>query len=183
METIKYRYSPSDLRNMTTTKPTLKLVDALRETARRLKSGADYNWCHMGRCNCGHLVQTITRLSPAKIHEMALMKSGDWSNQTIEHCTATGYTIDHIIETMLELGLTRQDIANLERLGDQRVLQRIPLERRKIMSHKNREDVILYMNTLAAMLEEQLLREVPDPVEQLDLQKRKQKQEAQPVYV
>ncbi|AXJ00863.1 hypothetical protein CYPRO_1612 [Cyclonatronum proteinivorum] len=143
------------------TNPNLRLIDALRKTAKRLDSGAEYNWCHMGRCNCGHLAQTITELSPAEIHEMALLKAGDWTTQSVEHCTATGLTIDHIIASMLELGLTRQDIANLERLADQRVLMRIPLERRKEMSHKNRADVVLYMNTLAQMLEEQLLNSVP----------------------
>lgn len=143
------------------TTPNLKLIDALRETAKRLESGADYNWCHMGRCNCGHLAQTITKFSPAEIHEMALLKAGDWSTQSVEHCTSTGYTIDHIIDTMLSLGLTRQDIVNLERLGDQRVLYRIPLERRSVMNHKSRTDVVLYMNTMAEMLEEELLSSVP----------------------
>lgn len=153
------------------TTPNLRLVDALRETAKRLESGAEYNWCHMGRCNCGHLAQTITKLSPAEIHEMALLKAGDWSTQSVEHCTSTGYTIDHIIETMLGLGLTRQDITNLERLSDPRVLRRIPLERRVQMNHKVREDVVLYMNTFADMIEEQLLSALPkaeEIIEQLN---------------
>lgn len=144
------------------TQANMTLVNALRETARRLSNGADYNWCHMGRCNCGHLAQTITRLSPAKIHEMALLKAGDWKDQTIEHCTTTGLTIDHIIASMMELGLTRGDIVHLERLSDQRVLQRIPLERRRLMDHRKREDVVLYMQEFARMLEEELLEQVPD---------------------
>lgn len=150
------------------TRPNVKLIDALRETARRLNGGADYNWCHMGRCNCGHLAQTITRMSPAEIHERALMKAGDWSNQTLEYCTATGFTIDHIIETMITLGLTKDDIVHIERLSDQKVLRRIGLDRRIAMNHKKREDVVLYMNTFAEMLEDELLRKVPDPATLLD---------------
>ena len=145
------------------TKANVQLIDALRETARRLNNGADYNWCHMGRCNCGHLAQTITKMSPAEIHDRALMKAGDWTNQTREYCTATGYTIDHIIETMIELGLTKDDIVHIERLSDQRVLQRIDLDRRLSMNHKKREDVVLYMNTFASILEEQLIANTPNP--------------------
>lgn len=143
------------------TTPNLKLIDVLRETATRLDAGAEYNWCHMGRCNCGHLAQTITQLTPAEIHEMALLKAGDWSTQSVEHCSETGYTIDHIIESMLSLGLTRSDIVNLERLSDQRVLCKIPLERRRLMNHRNRNDVVLYMRTFADLLEEELLQSIP----------------------
>ncbi|MCC5933440.1 MAG: hypothetical protein LAT75_02920 [Candidatus Cyclonatronum sp.] len=164
------------------TTPNLTLIDTLRETAKRLEAGADYNWCHMGRCNCGHLAQTITRLSPAEIHEMALLKAGDWSTQSVEHCTSTGYTIDHIIETMLELGLTRQDIVHIERLSDQRVLVRIPLERRKVMNHKNREDVVLYMRSFADMLEDELLSTVPNAETLLgNIEYRKHEEKAGPV--
>lgn len=153
---------------MMQTQANMTLVNALRETARRLSNGADYNWCHMGRCNCGHLAQTITKLSPAKIHEMALLKAGDWKDQTIEHCTTTGLTIDHVIASMMELGLTRGDIVHLERLSDQRVLQRIALERRKTMDHRKREDVVLYMQEFARMLEEQLLQQVPETSELME---------------
>lgn len=146
----------------------MTLVNALRDTARRLSNGAEYNWCHMGRCNCGHLAQTITKLSPAKIHEMALLKAGDWKDQTIEHCTTTGLTIDHIIASMMELGLTRSDIVHIERLSDQRVLRRIPLERRRVMDHRKREDVVLYMQEFARMLEEELLQNVPQAGELLE---------------
>ena len=51
--------------------PSLALVTVLRETADRLESGDAYQWAHFGRCNCGHLVQTVTRLSPAEIHAVA----------------------------------------------------------------------------------------------------------------
>jgi len=140
--------------------PTLEFATVLRKTAKRLEQGADYNWCHMGRCNCGHIAQTVTSLSPAKIHEMALLKSGDWRDQSIEHCTSTGYTIDHIIETILSFGLTRQDLAHIERLSDNRVLNRMDVERRIHLDYRNREDVIHYMRTWANLIEETLLESV-----------------------
>ena len=93
---------------------------------------------------------------------MALLKAGDWKDQTIDHCTTTGLTIDHIIASMMELGLTRNDIVHLERLSDQRVLRRISLDRRQKMDHRKREDVVLYMQEFARMLEEELLESVPD---------------------
>jgi len=142
--------------------PSLEFATILRKTARRLEEGADYNWCHMGRCNCGHIAQTITKYSPAEIHEMALLKSGDWKDQSIEHCVSTGYTIDHIIDTILSYGLTRQDLAHIERLSDRRILVHIEKERRIHLDHKNREDVILYMRTWAGLIEMNLLESAPE---------------------
>ncbi|WP_243635867.1 hypothetical protein [Hymenobacter edaphi] len=43
----------------------LSVIEALRTTAQRLSTQAPYQWGHMGSCNCGHLAQTITRLSKA----------------------------------------------------------------------------------------------------------------------
>ena len=40
------------------------LIDALRETAERLRKGSDYKWANFGLCNCGHLAQTVTHQSP-----------------------------------------------------------------------------------------------------------------------
>lgn len=140
--------------------PSLEFATVLRKTAKRLEDGADYNWCHMGRCNCGHIAQTVTSLSPAKIHEMALLKAGDWRDQSIEHCTTTGYTIDHIIDTILAFGLTRQDLAHIERLSDNRVLNKMEVNRRIHLDYRKREDVIHYMRTWANLIEETLLESV-----------------------
>ena len=43
-------------------KPSLELIDALRKTANRLKTGAYYAWGNHGGCNCGNLLQVITNL-------------------------------------------------------------------------------------------------------------------------
>ena len=131
----------------------IELVRALRVTAERLASGAEYRWTHMGACNCGHLVQTLTRRSPEEIRRLALEKRGEWAEQAIEYCPSSGYPIDHILGRMLEAGLTQDDIGHLEKLSDPRVLRALPVETRIELSYRNREHVVLYLRAWADLLE------------------------------
>ncbi|MCH7681791.1 hypothetical protein IID10_20890 [candidate division KSB1 bacterium] len=147
----------------------IKMFTALRETARRLAQGADYDWSHQGNCNCGHLVQMVTKLSKSEIHARALEKAGDWGEKVIDYCPTSNYPIDHIITTMLAMGFTRDDLYRLERLSSPEILDKIPDER-KPLKHNRREDVIIYMNTWADLLEEKLLDEIELPhFEQLEI--------------
>ena len=59
----------------------LQMIEALRETARRLQKGAEYDWNHQGNCNCGHLVQTVTKLSKAEIHAKKRVEKRNCTNQ------------------------------------------------------------------------------------------------------
>ena len=136
-------------------KATPELVKALRTTAARLSQGAPYQWGHMGCCNCGHLAQTLTHLSRAEIHKMALRRAGDWGEQVVEYCPTSGFPLDHVIDTMLEAGLSRDDIRHLENLDDLLILRQIPLERRHL-KRNNRDDAVLYIMTWADMLDAQL---------------------------
>ena len=77
----------------------------------------------------------------ALIHEMALMRAGDWSEQTREYCPTSGLPIDHVIESLLQLGASLSELRDLERLSDWRVLKQIPTERRRELSFRKREDV------------------------------------------
>lgn len=133
-------------------RPDPRLIDALRTTADRLAGGASYRWTHMGACNCGHLAQTLTTLAPEQLHRMALEKAGDWREQVIDHCPSSGFPIDHVIDTMLEVGLSHRDIQALERLEDPTVLAAIPAEHRPL-DHRRRQDVVRYMRALAGLLE------------------------------
>lgn len=133
-------------------KPTLELVAALRETADRLGRGVKFQWSHMGSCNCGHLAQTLTRLKPREIHSAALESVGDWTQQTQEYCPDSGLPLDTVIEAMLGAGLNTADLADLERLKNDRVLAAIP-NHRLPLDHRDREDAILYMRTWADQLE------------------------------
>ena len=151
-------------------RPTLALIHALRATAARLADGVEYRWTHMGACNCGHLAQTITTLPRAEIHRLALERAGDWGEQAVEYCPASGYPIDHVIERMLEVGLELSDVTGLERLSDPKVLRRFPVGERAL-SFRRREDVVRYMEAWAELLDEQRgltesgEREIPSEVE------------------
>lgn len=141
-------------------RPNRDLVQALRETADRLGRGARYRWTHMGSCNCGHLAQTVTRLSRERLHAIALERAGDWTQQSLSFCADSGLPMDHVIESMLELGLSTTDLADLEKLSNDRVLRSLPHGQRNL-SRRKREDVILYMRTWAQLLEADL----PSPTE------------------
>ena len=141
---------------------TPELVHALRATAKRLRTEVQYYWSHQGSCNCGHLAQTITSFSKVEIHQFATERYGDWEDHAEDYCPTSGHHIDTIIASMLEIGMTRDDIGRLERLSDNQVLMRLPAENRALQ-YNRREDVILYMETWAEMLEEQLLQSIHLP--------------------
>ena len=137
----------------------IQLIQALRETAQRLAHGAAYQWGHMGSCNCWHLAQTITRYSKGTIHGAAMWRHGDWREQLRDYCPLSGLPLDKIVDQMLDLGLTREDLAHLERLSHPVIVQRLPTERKRLL-HNRREDVVLYLDNWAALLEEALPGEV-----------------------
>lgn len=132
-----------------------RLITALFVTAGRLEAGTFYKWTHMGACNCGHLAQTLTALSPAELRARALEKAGDWAEQAVEYCPASGLVIDYVLGTMLDVGLSPDDIGALERLGDPAVLRRFPPQERQL-DFRRRDDVVRYLRAWAALLEAQL---------------------------
>lgn len=136
------------------------LIQALRNAARKLQNSQNYQWGHMGSCNCGYLVQEITKLSKADIHEYAMRtRGGDWSEQALDFCPTSGYLMDQVISYMLEAGMDLVDFKHLERLSDKEVLMRLPVEERNLR-HNFKEDVVKYMYTWAAMLEEKVVSEI-----------------------
>jgi hypothetical protein len=135
---------------------TLALVTALRTTAARMASGAVYTWTHLGACTCGHLAQTLTPLSPAEIHRLALQRPGDWAEQALEFCPSSGLPLDHVFSTMLAVGLSTDDIAHLERLADPRVHQALDPTLVRSLDYRNRDHVVAYLQAWAALLEGEL---------------------------
>ena len=136
------------------------LINALRRTAEKLAKGAAYQWGHMGSCNCGNLAQELTQLTKAEIHQFAMQGRGDWREQVEEFCPTSGLPMDLLIADLLNYGLTTTDLQNLERLSDKKVLARIPVEKRYELHHNVRNDVVLYMNEWARLLEDELLPHV-----------------------
>lgn len=67
-------------------KPTLRLINALRETAHRLDNPrAAYKWSSFAHCNCGHLVQTVTGMDASDIQRRAMQGDGDWGRKARIH--------------------------------------------------------------------------------------------------
>lgn len=132
------------------------LIVALRATAAKLEAGATYRWTHMGACNCGHLAQTVTALSAEDIRRYALERRGEWADQGLEFCPTSGYPMDAILRSLFDLGLSSDDLAQLERLTNPQVLRCLPAEIRRELSYRDRDHVVLYMRTFADVLEAQL---------------------------
>jgi hypothetical protein len=140
-------------------RPTLALVDALRETAERLKNGAHYAWGHHGSCNCGNLLQVVTKLTSGEIVRYAHQGIGEWTELAQEFCPVTKAPLNLIIRKLAEIGLTPTDIHHLEYLTDRAVLDRLPGGFRWL--HRNlREDAIVYFETFANFLYEKLQEQV-----------------------
>ena len=153
--------------------PNIELIDALRQTAKRLKNGAQYAWGNHGCCNCGNLLQVITHLPKEEIVRYAQTGIGEWTELAEDYCGITDAPVSLLIYKLQEIGLTPADIHNLEYLTDKEVLQHLPGGFRWL-SRNVREDVILYFETFADLLEEKLIRSVHINYHQLTAETEKE---------
>lgn len=136
-------------------KPSSKLIEYLKTTSERLKNGAAYSWGNLGKCNCGHLIQTITEKNPDEIHRIALHPTGEWTELANDYCPNSGLEMNSLIESLLQAGLDRDDIKYLEHLDDPKILKRLSKENH-FLNRNQKEHVILYLNEWANLLEEEL---------------------------
>jgi hypothetical protein len=139
--------------------PSHELIDALRTTAKRLHDGAHYAWGNHGSCNCGNLLQTVTELSSSEILSYSRNGTGEWTELALEFCPVSDAPLDLLITRLGSIGLTPSDIHCIEYLEDKQVLDQLPGGFRWLRRNQ-REDVILYMETMANMLEDKLARQV-----------------------
>jgi len=137
-------------------KPNTILIRALRETAQRLREGAVYAWGNHGACNCGNLLQVITPLSRQDILSYAHTGIGEWTELAADYCGVTDAPVDMLVSRLMEAGLSTTDIHDLEYLSNREVLDRLPGGFRWLRKNL-REDVIVYFETYAEILEEKLL--------------------------
>lgn len=144
--------------------PTLQLVEALRATAQQLKNGAHYAWGNHGSCNCGNLLQNVTRLTKEEILQHAHTGIGEWTELAEEYCGVTDAPVSLLLTRLMDIGLTPSDIHNLEYLDNREVLNQLPSGFRWLKRNK-REDVIVYFETFAGMLEEKLIASIKLPEE------------------
>ena len=136
--------------------PNLTLISALRQAANNLSNGAPYAWGHHGSCNCGHVLQVVTHLSREEVLRAAHTGIGEWTEIAEDYCGVTQLPAYEMIAKLEAIGLTPTDIHCLEYLQDREVLDQLPGGFRWLQKN-NREDVVLYFQTMASMLEERLL--------------------------
>jgi hypothetical protein len=146
--------------------PNSELIEALRETARRLQQGNHYAWGNHGSCNCGNLLQVLTNLDSSEILQYSRTGTGEWTELAIDFCGTTDAPVDLLVKKLQDAGLTTSDIHCIEYLEDKEVLKRLPGGFRWLSRNK-REDVISYFETMADMLEEKLLHKVEVNFEKL----------------
>ena len=139
--------------------PSIELIQALRETARRLRAGANYAWGNHGACNCGNLLQVLTPLTEGEILRYAHTANGEWTELAEEYCSSTQAPVSLVMSKLLQAGLTSTDIHHIEYLTDRDVLEHLPGGFRWLKKNV-REDVIIYFETFAALLEEKFILSV-----------------------
>ncbi len=137
----------------------LDVITALWQTADTLEKSKTYQWGHMGSCNCGFLAQEITHLRNDEIHARAMERYGDWSEQLNDYCPTSGLRMDDLIAELLAFGFDTDDLKHLERLSDGKILRALPLEQRNLV-HNNKADVVTYLRTWAAVLENEMLLDI-----------------------
>jgi hypothetical protein len=156
---------------------TTKLISALRETAQALEDGTfNYLWTKATHCNCGSLFCALTGKIPSElslqIPELPTGMKGSWNNIIGNYCPIAGKPQNALLSYLLECGLTKLDIINLEYLKDQKVLDRIdftkfkrpkrkwyqfkerPIEKK--LDYANKQHVVVYMRAWADLLEEKV---------------------------
>ena len=129
------------------------LIDALRSTSKRLsQEGVEYQWGHMGQCNAGHLIQTVTGMDSFEIVQSVDFQLDEWSEHATDYCSCTGSKVDDIFLTMERYGMSHSDIVKLENLSDKAILDNLNGGFRYLRRNV-REDVIEYMRSFADLLE------------------------------
>lgn len=145
-------------------KISLEVIQALRNTAKRISESPDYEWGHMGACNCGFLAQEVTQLTKKEIHTRAMEGHGDWNEQLNDYCPTSGLRMDDLISDLLNFGFDIDDLRHLEKLSDQKVLNEID----RHLSHNNKSDVVEYLNSMARWVELKLIDQIELPEQEIE---------------
>ncbi|MEJ1238209.1 hypothetical protein WBG78_08780 [Chryseolinea sp. T2] len=130
---------------------TMSTINALLDTATSLECAGDYQWGHMGSCNCGFLAREIVRLDKAAIHQAAMQRYGNWTEQLNDYCPTSGLLMDDMITAMLNAGFDVDDLRQLETLSNTNVLRALPPHQR-FLQHNVKADVVTYLRGWAVWL-------------------------------
>lgn len=142
--------------------PNIALIETLQQAAKNLRAGAHYAWGSHGSCNCGHVLQVATKLSKEEIIRHAQTVHGEWTEIAEDYCGITNAPAYLLVSKLEKLGLTPTDIHNLEYLEDRKVLEALPGGFRWLKKNV-REDVVVYFETMAERMEEELLKTILIP--------------------
>ena len=135
----------------------LQLIDALKSAAKKISDDKDsYNWRAIGACNCGNLVQAVTNYNAKEISNFGIKKHGDWQSISLLYNKDGDYEIDIIIKNLLDMGILLEDFAYLENLNCPKVLSYIGGNVN--LKKDEADDAVLYLNSWANMLEEELFQ-------------------------
>jgi len=135
-------------------KASYKLIEALRITAERIDTGGRYEWGHMAHCNCGNLVQTITKQAGVEITKIIKHSLDEWTEHANDICSVTGNPVEMMFDILASYGFDRQDVIHLEWLTDKKVLNFIAPGTHLLRN--DRKDLIIYLKAMADMLQTEL---------------------------
>jgi hypothetical protein len=145
-------------------KVTVGIISILRNTARTIGASVDYQWGHMGACNCGFLAQEVTHLRKAEIHSRAMQGIGDWNEQLNDYCPTSGLPMDDLISELLTAGFDVDDLKHLEKLSSPEILRQFRPGQRNL-KHNVKADVVKYLNAWALLVENKLIGTISLPDE------------------
>lgn len=124
-----------------------ELIKALRETVLDLElNRKEYDWMKVNSCNCGILAQNICGMDDDTL--TANRDIGAWSLV----CKSTGENMSVVMKKMLSVGLTLQNIIDLEKLSSPEILKEASLNTWGV-AMDNKELVIRYMKAWIRILE------------------------------
>ena len=146
--------------------PTIQLIEALRLTAANLYNGSYHSWGHHGACNCGNLVQSVTKFTKEEVLRYAHTGTGEWTELAEEFCPITNAPLKLIFNKLEEIGLTPTDIHHIEYLSDKEVLNNLP-DGFRWLKRNSKEDAIAYFETFANVLEDKLIAGIEIDIDHL----------------
>jgi len=151
-------------------KVTYEVLTALRNTIARIEKSNNYQWGHMGSCNCGFLAQEITHLGKDEIHRRAMQRYGDWNEQLNDYCPTSGLPMDDLISALIAHGFDADDLRHLEKLSDPQIIRSLPVEERNLQ-HNIKSDVLKYLGAWSRLIESKMV----DVIDLRDLPMRSEK--------
>lgn len=140
-------------------RPSLEIIETLRNAAKKIEASEHYQWGNMGACNCGFLAQEVTKLSKAEIHRRAMERHGDWTEHLNDYCPINGLPFDAIISELIAFGFDSSDLKHLEKLSDPTILQTISFAERNL-KHNVKQDVVVYLKAWINLLEDELVANI-----------------------